>query len=86
MHTGPVGFAAFVAGSNRSRWRLGFDRPGKYGWIANELPAEQVNLEKPQRFWPLLSAYPRLDMFGDAWHHVCGKSVFNFNSTSNKET
>lgn len=59
MHTGPVGFAAFVAGSNRSRWRLGFDRPGKYGWIANELPAEQVNLEKPQRFWPLLSAYPR---------------------------
>lgn len=57
-HSGPFGFAAFVSAS-ASKWRLGADRPGKYGWIANDVPAELVNLEKPQRGWPLLSTYPR---------------------------
>ena len=30
------GFPAFVA--NDSHWQLGADRPGKFGWIANEAP------------------------------------------------
>ena len=52
----PAGFPAFVA--NGSRWRLGGDRPGKFGWIANEEP-QYWKKRRRSEHWPELRDYGR---------------------------
>ena len=55
----PAGFPAFVAqGDNVSRWKLGADRPSKFGWIANEEPRYWKKRRKSEH-WPELSQYGR---------------------------
>lgn len=59
-HLSDTGFPAFVS-ANSSKWRLGADRPGKYGWIANEEPQIPLvpKVNKVHRRWPTLKQYGR---------------------------